>query len=164
MGPPAKKPKTGLVVGIAIGVVVLCCCPVSVLSGIGYKGFQDYLLHSKASEARWSVRTIAQLEESWCREHGTYLVPAGPQPAGAPGPSRRDGDWSSDPTFQQLGFDPHDAVYYSYSITPDPTTPGAVLVVAEGDLDGDGKRSRYVIRCGSNCTCAFEPEVSDGLE
>jgi hypothetical protein len=40
-------------------------------------------------------------------------------------------------------------------------------VIAEGDLDGDGVRSRYVVGCLvtlGTCECDDEPTIDDELE
>ncbi len=62
---------------------------------------------------------------------------------------------SLDPRWRLLEFHPSQPQYYAYSIErPDAST---LRVVAEGDLDDDGVRSRYTVDCtavGANaCTC-----------
>lgn len=159
--PASKTSRTGLIVAIVVGLLVLCCCPIAILTAIAVPAFTNYLRRAKVSEARSELSTIASAEESWCSEHGTYLAPAGPLPAGAPGPEKQVGSFQLDPTFSQLGYDPYGALYYQYSIVQE---MGGILIRAEGDLDGDAVRSRFELRCNATCTCMRPPMVTDELE
>src|SRR5690606_15514597 len=74
----------------------------------------------------------------YCEQHGAYPPPAGPLPA-TPSDKAQRVDFSADPTFKALSFSPGAQVFYSYTIEAD--ADGGALVIAQGDLDGDGVRS-----------------------
>ena len=162
--PPTPKKRSGLLVLVIVGGLLLLACPcIGGLSAIAIPAFIGYVRRAKVTEARGEVRAIARLEESYCTEHGNWLVPAGPVPA-VPAATKQLGAFSDDPAFTQLGYDQGDPVYYSYSVEHDPAVTGGILIVARGDLDGDGTLSTFSVSCGSACTCEPTPIVTNEIE
>jgi hypothetical protein len=159
--PAPKKSRALLVVGIVVGLLVLCCCPMGILAGIAVPSFQQYIRRAKSTEARSELASLASAEEQWCLVHLSPLAGAGPLPAGAPGPEKQVGSFQLDPIFSQLGYEPYGPLYYQYSIVDEGA--GGVVIRAEGDLDGDGVRSRFERRC-TGCDCSAPLVVTDELE
>ena len=81
-----------------------------------------------------------------------FPTPRGPEPS-RPGPFKQSGPHG--PEWDELGFEILDPTYYVYSIVAvDDTT---LAVRSEGDLDGDGARSRFESTCtltASGCACS----------
>lgn len=154
---PKRNPL--LVVLIAIGALVVVFCVCGVLAAIAIPAFINYVKRSKASEAQLQLRMLSRAAQDACHRTGAF-PPAGPQPLTV-GPEKHVGAFASDPGFVELGFVPTEPLYYRYQVTP--TADGAVLV-AEGDLDGDGVFSRFELRCYAHCACDPTPTVTDELE
>lgn len=158
---PPKKKRSGalmalVLVGGCLGVVFVG----GVLAAIAIPSFVSYTRRSKTAEAQMYVQELKARVMEHCAANGALPPAAGPVPA-APGELKQIGDFASDPVFAQLGFAPPDPLYFSYAIRP---RPGAVVVVAEGDLDADGSRSRFESTCtASPCSCS-PVAVTDELE
>jgi type II secretory pathway pseudopilin PulG len=162
-GPPTKpKSRVLVIVLVVLGLAAFVPCVVGVLAAVAIPSFIGYVRRSKTAEALANLRELASAEQSWCNDHGTYLVPGGPVPAFTPGGVKAVGDFAADPTFHALGFDPGTPVYYSYSVAD--VSPGEIAITARGDLDGDGAESAFVLHCGGSCTCDAEPVITDELE
>ena len=119
-------------------------------AAIGIPAFINYTKRSKAVEARANVEALAASYEGACLDG--LLEPgfaAGPLPA-VPHPESQNVSFASDPNFARVGFNPGSIVRYSYSIRS--LSPQSAEVRVEGDLDDDGVRSEYVMRC-SACEC-----------
>jgi type II secretory pathway pseudopilin PulG len=154
---PKRSPL--LAVAIAIGALVVVFLVCGVLAAIAIPAFINYVKRSKAAEAPLQLQMLSRSAQDACRRTGAF-PPAGPQPITV-GPEKRIGAFGSDPGFVELGFSPTEPLYYRYQVTP--TADGAVLV-AEGDLDGDGVFSRFELRCYAHCACDPTPSVTHELE
>lgn len=162
MAEPKRQKTVWYVVG-CIGLAILSVPCVGVLAAIAIPSFVSYTRRAKTAEARANVGLIRNGVESACTNAGGVLPDALPPTLAAPAAERQI------PTLG-AGWDTYgltgDPMYYAYSIErPDGST---ALVVAEGDLDGDGERSRYEYRCttvgGSRgCSCG-ELTVTNELE
>ena len=154
-------------------------CVVGILAAVAIPAFINYTNKAKAAEAEGNVRSLQQSVVAFCLEQGRLPDAAGPVPS-VPGKAKQVGDFASDPVFALIGFQPLDPVYYSYRIErPDGNT---AVLVARGDLDGDGIQSRYEVSCigpipaqepGSNrdpmaglspCSCDLSVTSIDALE
>ncbi|MCU0672032.1 MAG: hypothetical protein MUE69_04470 [Myxococcota bacterium] len=157
----ATKPKRNplLVVAIVLGALVVSCIVFGVIAAIAIPAFINYVKRSKTAEAELQLRMLSQAAQDACHRTGAF-PPAGPQPLTV-GPEKHVGAFASDPGFVELGFVPTEPLYYRYQVTP--TVDGAVLV-AEGDLDGDGVFSRFELRCYAHCACDPTPTVTHELE
>lgn len=159
-----KKKNRGIVIAIAVVVLALLAVPcVGVLAAIAIPAFIGYVRRAKVAEATSNLRLLAQLEQTYCVDHGNWLVPAGPVPA-TPSSAKQLADFASDPAFTQLGFAPADPVYYSYMIVRDSSTTGGIEIIARGDLDGDGVLSTFSVTCSSGCSCASTPRIENEVE
>lgn len=157
-GPSAKRnPLVVLLIVIGALVVVFAVC--GVLAAIAIPAFINYVKRSKAAEAQLQLRMLSQAAQDACHRTGAF-PPAGPQPLTV-GPEKHVGDFANDPGFAAIGFLPAEPLYYRYQVTP--TADGAMLV-AEGDLDGDGVFSRFELRCYAHCACDPTPTVTHELE
>lgn len=165
-GPPTqgtgKKDGSKLLIflGAGCGCVVLVGALVAV---IGVPAFINYIKRSKAQEARQNLSALSRLVEQECAAESVQgglaggvtqngyigIVPAGPVPPTPPASSQATGDFASDPGFARVGFAPNPVVF-SYSIRP---IEGGIELIAQGDLDGDGKLSLYSVSCDDSCHC-----------
>ncbi len=161
----AAPKKRSLLIWLVVVLLLGPCCVggIGVLAAIAIPPLVRYVRQSKTSEAYAELRSLARLEEQYCTEHGSWLVPAGPVPA-TPSREKQLGVFSADPAFAQLGFDPGLPVYFSYAIEPDPMVSGGVRLVAHGDLDGDLAVSTYSVACGAGCTCATAPQIENEID
>ncbi len=98
------------------------------------------LLHrAQAGEARSVVQAIAHAEHQRYRDHGAYLACGDVD------------DTTSDkrpfpaefPCWRALGVSLEGTTGYRYAVT---LQDGSFTVLAAGDLDGDGQRSRFSLR------------------
>lgn len=121
--------------------------------------FIRYVREAKAMEARMMLSELVQTVSLHYIQFDVLPGSAGPVPA-VPMQDPQVADFSVDPTFSELQVQ-GDQLRYSYSIisTDDPNT---VILRAEGDLDGDGERSRFeiTVTCADQCTASEIREES----
>lgn len=118
------------------------------LAAGGTRLYQDV---SRAAGARRNVDAIATLLKSYVEREGKKRFPASapltPSTVPAMVPYRPSPtDWDH-PTWRAIGFAPMQDTLYAYAIEISKDGRSAE-VVARGDLDGDGKQSRFVRRLG----------------
>ena len=152
MAEPKKSNAVAWVVG-CIGLFFVGIVVIGILAAIAIPAFVNYVRRAKSAEAQSNVRAIAMGVQSYCASESA--LPAAIAPAFVPDAERH--AVPLDPAWQSVGFSSPDPVYYAYSLErPDATR---AVVVAEGDLDGDGERSRFEVTCAfdastSECTCS----------
>jgi type II secretory pathway pseudopilin PulG len=163
--PPARKGQKPIwyVVG-CIGFALFFGVPcIGVLAAIAIPAFLNYTRRAKTAEARANIAMIRSGIEAACTDAGalpsaigpTLTTPSATRQAPTLGP-----EWSA------YGLAGTDGMYYAYSI--ERPYGATVRIVAEGDLDGDGTRSRFEQRCTSSggsagCSCD-EVVVTNELE
>lgn len=160
-----QKPIWYVVGCIGIGLILVPCVG-GVIAAIAIPAFVNFTRRSKTAEARANVGAIMAGVEAYCdTEHpGSGPLPRAAGPTlSAPGAERQ--AQTLGPEWDDVAFSSADPLYYAYSIErPDAST---AIVVAEGDLDGDGVRSRFAATCTltppSGCSCG-EPSVTNELE
>lgn len=129
----------------ACGVTMPCVAAIAIPSLVGY------LRSSKTAEADANLDAMAEAVEAFCQQNAHLPSPTGPvPPPPAPGPEKTPVD-PTNRSFGEIGFTFAEPVYFAYSIRP--RRSGSIDLVAEGDLDGDGVRSRYARRCTADCRC-----------
>lgn len=164
-GAPAEKKGSSALIAVVVlaAVLVMCVAFIGVLAAIAIPSFVGYMRRAKTTEATANLRTLAASEASYIESGQRIVTSAGPLPA-SPGQTKQLAAFASDPGFSALGFAPSDPVYYSYSIVPDPVTPGGAILRAQGDLDGDGLLSTFEIRCSRDAICDRTPSVTNETE
>ena len=119
-----------------------------VLSAVAIPAFTRYVKRSKTAEAMHNVSIIsgALITElnglAPARRRAARLTPAPATPSAAPGTQKYAADvsrWAA-PAWQRIGFSIDADHYYQYRVDVDGR---CYVVVAEGDLDGDGTRSNF---------------------
>jgi hypothetical protein len=149
---PRKKPSILVIVLVVIGLCFTCICGVGIASSLGIPIAINYTRRAKTEEAHHYLRELRIAITAHCEvRRGGSPIAAGPVPA-TPSATKQVGDFAADPGFATLRFRIADPVHYSYSVTPEPA--GAYVLAAEGDLDGDGTRSRFEVRCDATCACS----------
>lgn len=120
-----------------------------VLVALVREGVGRYALSAKTAEARDNVMRIALALSDYARAQKPGAAPFPPSapasPAQVPGKRPVDARESFEhPSWQSIHFAPRGPVFYSYEFV---TAPGgkSVEVIAHGDLDGDGKQSKYSV-------------------
>lgn len=151
---PAKKKRTvALIVGIALAVLSVPC--IGCVAAIAIPSFLGYIQRSKSSEVASHLSTLFQGAAAYyAEEHrmpdGTVLTGCTVDSAITPNTpsSTKTALGTLPPSFDALGFQVADPVYYQYEIVSaggcghPPSTP-LYSFRAHGDLDGDGQRSLF---------------------
>ncbi len=133
-----KKSNTGLIVAIVVAVCAVPCV-LGILAAIAIPNFIKYQTRSKAMEAKVNVRAIAVAQLAHYADKGEYVA-AGPVPAQVPGKQRV--PFVADAGFQKLDWRT-EGVRYQYEVqVPE---PNRAVVIARGDLDGDGVFSEFKV-------------------
>ncbi len=145
-----------------VGLLILSVPCLGMGAALAIPGFVSYARRAKAAEARTHLGALRQGVEAECVSGGRMPAALGPTLA-MPGPEEQVP--TLDPRWTALGLTP-EPMRYAYAIE----RPGdaVLLVVAEGDLDGDGVRSRFSVTCvrgttTAGCSCG-ELTVTDELE
>lgn len=144
-------------IGLALFGGVPC---IGVGAAIAIPAFVNYTRGAKTAEARANLMALGSGVRASCDETRALPDALGPT---LPSPSSERQVPTLDPRWSALGL-MGDPMYYAYSIErPDAAT---AVIVAEGDLDSDGTRSRFARTCTATagaCTCG-EVEVTNELE
>lgn len=125
---------------------------ITLLAAATVPGYQAIVLRARATEARAMLHTIAHAELRHHRDRGSFLAcPAdGAVPRGPRLFPREQPCWAA------LGVYAEGAVRYRYAVE---LGADGFVALAEGDLDADGRASRYALD-GKTLTI----DVRDGLE
>lgn len=148
-----KRRRTKVLVAVLVGLLSAC-----VASGYGLYGLA---LSYRSRDARsnleilwtrvltYSVQVLPPERRTGGETHQGLPPSVGPSPNGAPG--KRALAWVDEPgsVWQQIGFRPANATFFTYQVVAD-RAAGTLVLRAEGDVDGDGVRSRYEIRARTN--------------
>lgn len=138
-GRPAAAGFTLLEIAAVIAIL-------SILVSLAVPVYSLYVYRAREAEALVQLETIAYLQEVRVLERGAPIaLPANPPevPSGAPARFERHPDWVD------LGLRIEGPVYFSYRVELTEAKPGEApgfVVHAEGDVDGDGAPTRYVLR------------------
>jgi type IV pilus assembly protein PilA len=163
----AKNPrrnKTIVIVVVALAGVGLAIPCIGILAAIAIPAFIQYVKKSKTAEAEANVRQLETGLMAYCSQRGELPPAAGPLPA-SPGPDKQTADFSEAAGFRAVSFQPQGPLYYSYEIRA--PSKGKRIVMARGDLDGDGTTSRFSKTCvleGEQCRCADEVHIENEVE
>ena len=171
-----RAPERGFTLTELFVVVLI----VGIMATLAVYGVRKYVLASKTTEAVSLMTSIKSAEEAYRDETFQYLDVSGSYanlyPMAAPADlGTKKYAWATNRTdavangWRTLGVEPDGPVYYGYAVvarpagtavpspTPPvskswtfPTTEPAYLVLAQGDLDGDGKHSLVVSHSLSN--------------
>lgn len=126
-------------------LVPVSCFTIGIVAAVAIPAFINYVKRSKTAEVHANVPVLYAGVESYVDEHEGSLPPAiGPVPAEPPSAMKRVWSEADRAAFAPVHFSPTEATYYVYSVVPDPDGRG-VTIVAEGDLDEDGIRSRFAL-------------------
>jgi type IV pilus assembly protein PilA len=148
-GPPPKK---GFPVWI---IVILLIIPVGLVvllfvAIMGVYGVRKYIANAKTAEARATLAAIGGAAARSYAENGSLCrsasspIPLSPSSVSGMKYMSSASEWTADAAtksgFACLGFSMNDAQYFQYSY--DATATG-FSAVARGDLNADGKMSKY---------------------
>jgi len=133
--------------GFSLVELMVVVAIIAILAAIAVPQYKKYQLKAKTSEARMNIGAIRTAEEAYAAEEEKY-VGCAPDPSNIPGPAAHDFNYSGG--FKTISFKPSGKVYYSYAVygndngtfqtSTEPTADSNlnIVIVAEGDLDGDG--------------------------
>lgn len=123
--------------GFTLIELMIVVAIIGILAAIAIPNFLRFQLKSKSSEGKVNIAAIRTAEEAYLAEFGRY-VPAGINPTtGAPGTAK--GVFLATATdFNTLGWSPEGQVFFAYEVNASTTTPSAMTITAEADIDGDG--------------------------
>lgn len=121
--------------GFTLVELAVVCAILAVLVGATTPLYTSVLAHARAAEAHSTAHAIAHAEQRYFRDNGQFLAcgEAGAPPV-SPEPFPAAECWG------RLGVTVSGTVRYRYSVALDGSS---FVVLAEGDLDGDGQRSRF---------------------
>ncbi len=173
--PPISLVRTGDVLHVALtqdGDAKQQLAMLGVLSAVATNGMRRYLMSAKTAEAKNTVgaiarATVAYIERETIDARGKmapHLCPpnAAPVPKEVPKGNKYASapqDWNA--TWADLRFAMSDPQYYRYRVDTAPNRKKCT-VVAEGDLDGNGKLSKFslTIELDKNGVPTIAPELA----
>ena len=124
--------------GFTLMELALVLSVIGVLTALAVPSLQGVMRRARAAEARTLMEAIAHAELAYFRDHGKYLACTSPAPP--PGGATAFGGGQA--CWEALGVKVDGHVRYRYEVA---LAGPSFTVTAEGDLDGDGLRSRFVL-------------------
>lgn len=113
---------------------------IAILTSIGVPVLVVAVRRGKSAEARALVEAIADAELGYWRDHGKYIaLPPSPDHL----PVAQAAAWTGGPAWNAVGFKASGPLHYEYRVDLD--GDDNFKVVALGDLDGNGKTSKFTL-------------------
>jgi type IV pilus assembly protein PilA len=127
--------------GFTLIELMIVVAIIGILAAIAIPNFLRFQLKAKSSEGKTNLAAIRTAEQSYYSEFGVFVSADSSPPAasftgGVPG-AMKVGWAQADPAgegFDQLGWEPEGAVFFTYSVESD---PAGYTVSAEADIDAD---------------------------
>jgi Tfp pilus assembly major pilin PilA len=139
-----------------LGALALAISFAAIGAAVAIPMYIEFVKRTKLAEAQSALRFLRLSVEEECLELHSLPAPLAPT-LDAVGRARRTP--TLDERWRAYGVSGEPS-FYAYSIEREGTT---ARLVAEGDLDEDGVRSRLVYACAANCSCG-ELQVENELE
>jgi prepilin-type N-terminal cleavage/methylation domain-containing protein len=136
--------------GFTLLELTLVLSILGILIALAVPTYNGLVHRARATEARTLMDTIAHAELAYFRDNGKYL------PCFSPMPERGASTFADQLCWKALGIQVDGFVRYGYEVTVAGTS---FTVVAQGDLNGDGKRSKLALDGAT-----FKLEVEGELE
>jgi prepilin-type N-terminal cleavage/methylation domain-containing protein len=157
--------------GFTLIELMIVVAIVGILAAVAIPAFNSYKMQARAGEAPAFLAEIAQRQEAYRSEFGTYCDVGGGgdtaqrMPAAMPAPGAPvfwPTDLGSLGNWAQLGAFPYGAVYFQYAtwaglpnnapadLYPNNWNDFWFVARAFGDLDGDGQRITFTTGVGAN--------------
>lgn len=129
-----NRRKSG--VGFTLIELMIVVAIIGLLAAIAIPNYMRFQLKTKSSEAKTNLAAIRTAEESYFSEFGRYIS-ATAEPAAIPGTTKTEFSITN-LGFQDLGFAPEGAVFFSYGIATDVAQDETGYSADAGaDIDGN---------------------------
>lgn len=122
--------------GFTLLEVTLVLSVMGILIALAVPTYNGLVHRARAAEARTLLDTIAHAELAYFRDNGKYL------PCFSPMPERGASTFADQLCWKALGIQVDGPVRYGYEVT---VAGSSFTVVAQGDLDANGKRSKWTL-------------------
>ena len=126
--------------GFTLLELALVMAMIAVLVALAVPSMEVFVRRSQAAEPRALLPAIASAEQAYRRDHGKYRATA-PSCTDVPRATVGSFDAHAD-GWDAIGIRPEGPIRYRYQVTLD---GDSFRVVAEGDLNGDGRTSTFAI-------------------
>lgn len=149
--PPQKKSRAPVWIIVIAGAVLVLVAVLGIFAALAIFGVRKYIANAKTAEARNTIGQIAR-DAAASYERDGKLCPSAssPVPATVPRGTKYQStptDWQADKAtnagFACLHFSMADPQYYQYDYK---STPSGFIVIARGDLNGDGVQSLFELQ------------------
>lgn len=132
---------------------------ISILVTIAVPNYQRFQLRAKVSEAKHNLGAIRECLETYEMENNSYIV-CPLHPATVPSSSRVLWEDTAVPqAWIDIGFKPVGLIRYSYEVQAGTSgITSSYVIIARGDLDGDGTESMIQIDQTGNMTSTNQLE------